>query len=533
MIGDDMKFLRYLPSIFIALVMVVPTLCVLSFAIGVDGEIWARLWQTRVPTLLANSLWLVLTVTIGALFLGTVLAFLVERTDLPIKNIIKPLLIAPLITPCYIIAICYINFFGMKGLGEKLFNSWGCNINFPNIYGFWGATAMLTLGTYPYVFTIVSASLSKMDARFSEAARCMGIGRVERFFRISIPLLIPAFTAGSILVALYVLSDFGVVSLLRHPTFVGTIYEQMSGRYDYSSAASLSTILIGFTLLLFIGQETLGKRRRYASLKNKSFTAKVVPLGLWKTPAIIFIVLVILMGLIIPVGVLLYWFIKSFTVSASLQIWATPMKELWRSGMNSLGLSAFVATVTVILALPLSYWSVRKPNSISGKCFSWMAQSGIALPGVLTALGLSLVFSRIAPRLSFSITALFFAFLIHFFAQGFQMTQAGLKQISEKLEESARVLGYSKIKTFWFVTRPLLTPALLVAWIFVFLSSMRELPASLLLRPAGFDPLTVKVWIAASEGFYEQAAAPALLIILLSLPLVIIMSKYSNRYEGN
>jgi iron(III) transport system permease protein len=525
------KFLRKGPAFLVAGMMVVPIIFVLSFAVKVDASIWERMWQIRIPDLLKSSLLLAFAVTCGALILGTTLALLIEQTDLPFRRVLRPLLVAPLITPCYIIAICYVNFFGINGLGERLLASCGFPIHLPSIYGFWGAAGILILGAYPYVYTIVGASLNKLDPRFSEAARCLGSGRIKRFCSITLPLLTPALTAGTVLAALYVLSDFGVVSLLRYRTFVNTIYEQMSGRYSYSTAAALSTVLMGFTLMLFVLQGTLTQQKQYISSKNRVHDLLLFKLGWLQGPVFLFVCSVIMVGLVIPVGILIYWCGQSFTDAQKVSVWGTSARELIHSGINSVSISAMVATAAILLALPLGYWCVRKPQSLLARFLGWLSQSGIALPGVLTALGLSLVLGRLVPKLNFSVTALFLAFLVHFFAQGFQTTCAGLAQVSERLEEGARVLGCSAWKTFWRVVRPLLNPALFTAWILVFLSSMRELPASLLLRPAGFDPLTVRIWIAASEGFYEQAAAPALLVVFLSLPLVVILIKNKYAYQ--
>ncbi len=522
--------LRRLPAVLTALLMVVPVVATLIYAASVDASIWIRLWENRIPRLFFTSMLLVAAVTVGSIVLGTLLAFLVERTNLPGRKIFRPLLIAPLVTPCFIIAITYVNFFGIRGVGQKMFGAMGINCNLPNIYGFWGAVGIFVLGTFPYVYTIVLASLSRLDPSLSEAARCLGASRRERMWRVSLPLLLPAISAGSILVALYVFSDFGVVSILRYSTFVNMIYEQISGRYDFAVASSLSTVLMGITFILVFFQDLLTKKRQFSNTKNKRYNLPRLDLKWARLPAFVFVFAVLGFALILPVGVLLYWFVQSLGVDS---VWGSNARELFRSGFNSLLISSLAATAAVLLALPLAYWNVRDRNSRWGKICAGASQLGVALPGVLIALALSLVLGQFFPRLNFSVTALFLAFVIHFFAKAYQMTRAGLIQLSPRVEEGARMLGCSPVQTFWLITRPLLTPALMVAWIFVFLSSMRELAASLLLRPAGFDPLTVKVWIAASEGFYEQAAAPALLIVILSLPMVMIMARHQGQYQSS
>jgi len=419
-----MKVFKHLPAILISLLMVIPILCVLSSAIGVEANVWEHLLKKRIPTLLQNSIVLVSVVTVSALFLGTVLAFLVEKTNLPFRSLMRPLLIAPLIVPCYIVAICYVNFFGIKGIGEKILASIGINASLPNIYGFWGAAVLLIIGAYPYVYALVRSSIRKIDPTYSEVAKTMGIGRLERIKRIILPLLVPALSGGAILAALYVLSDFGVVSLLRFPTFVSTIYEQMSGRYDYSTATSLSSVLLILTLFLFVFQESLIKNRQYVSAKSKIHNVSTYNLKYFRWPAFAFVLFIVIVGLVIPVSVLIYWTVNSLKVSKELGIWTISMGELLKSSFNSLTVSAIVASLAVLFALPLAYLSVRHPQSLWGKSLNWMSQSGVALPGVLTALGLSLVFGAVAPKLNFSIFALVLAFLIHFFAQGLMMTRA-------------------------------------------------------------------------------------------------------------
>lgn len=522
--------LRKVASIVIAGIMMIPVVTMIVYSSTVDPAIWIKLWQTRIPKLFMSSMLLVTAVTIGSVILGTLLAFLVERTNLPYRKWFRPLLITPLITPCFIIAICYVNFFGVRGVGEKMLEGVGINCSLPNLYGYWGAVGIFILGTFPYVYTIVLAALRKIDPSLSEAARCLGVSRFRRVVSISLPLLMPAISAGAILVALYVFADFGVVSILRYSTFVNMIYEQMSGRYNFAVAASLSTVLMAITFLLVFAQDLITKRRQFITSKNKSYNLPPLDLKLFKIPALLLVMAVLVLGLLLPVGVLVYWLIQSIGVTS---VWGTDAAELIRSGINSLLISGLTATAAIVMALPLAYWNVRQPKSRWGKILAGLSQSGVALPGVLVALALSLVLGKFVPQWNFSIMALFLAFLIHFFAKSYQMTQAGLTQISPRIEEGARILGCSPLRTFWHITRPLLSPALMVAWIFVFLSSMRELAASLLLRPAGFDPLTVKVWIAASEGFYEQAAAPALCIVLLSLPMVVIMANRQERYQSS
>jgi len=343
-----------------------------------------------------------------------------------------------------------------------------------------------------------------------------------------LPALIPALSAGTTLTALYVLADFGVVRLLRYRTFVTAIYEQMSGRYDYATASSLSLVLLLVTFLMLVGQEKLRNRNAQAP----QVTSHQLPkrkLGNLRWPALGLVIGILTIGFALPVSILTHWQFRALADPETTLRWGTSTATLIQSGFTSLGTSAMAATLAVALTIPLAYWIVRSPLSKWGKGLSWISQAGITLPGVLIALGLALTFKQIHPALTFSLLAMVCAYLIHYFGQAFQTIRSGLTQIPQQLEEESRLLGCSPLQAFWRVVRPTLQPALLAGWMLVFFSSMRELPASLLLRPAGFDTLTVRVWIAASEGFYAQAAAPALWLVVISLPLVFVLLQPQNR----
>jgi len=512
----------------IALLMAAPLVYLLYQGLNVDGGLWVRLWRTHLPQLLFNTLALASTVTAGALMLGLLLAWLVERTDLPGRGLLKPLLIAPLVMPCYLVAICYAAFFGKTGLLEKFFSNLGVVLDVPNLYGFGGAALVLVLATYPYVYVIVRAALERLDPALEEAARVSGAGRLKTFRRLTLPLLLPALSAGAALAALYALSDFGVVSTMRFQTFITAIYLQMTGRYELGGAAALSTVLIALTLLVLWGQGLWLGRRHYTSEKSSGRSFTLVRLGAFKWPALLLVLIVLGAGLLLPLGVLAYWLFEGlrapFNPTAS--IWGTSKAALARYALNSFTFSAAAATLAIGLSLPLTYLTVRYKV---GQGLAWLAQAGVALPGVLVALGLAFFLRRSLPVLYFSAGAVVLAYVIRFFPQALQSLQAGLQQIPIRLEESARLLGHSPFFAFWRVTRPLLHPALLAGWTLVFLNALRELPATLLLRPAGFDTLPVRVWIASSEGFYAQAAPAALLLVGLSLPLFFLLSQGGTK----
>jgi iron(III) transport system permease protein len=505
----------------IAGAMALPLLVTLWRGATAGGELWSTLWQARLIPLLANTLALAGAVTLGALCLGVLLAWLIERTDLPGRKILGPLLTATLVIPCYLIAIWHVSFWGPGGLLARFLEALvGETVSVPTIYGFSGAWLILVIATYPYVYTLARAALRALDPQLEEAARSLGARRLTVFFRVTLPLLTPALAAGGLLVALYVLSDYGVVATLRYETFTTAIYKHLAGRYDQAPAAVLSTALIALTVLLLLVQQRLwGRGRHY--YKGSRRALPLVPLRGWsRVAALGFVGLVLVLGLLLPVGVSLYWLFDGWLhPRPSAVLWGTSLTDLMRYAGNSLFSAATAATLALALAWPLAYRAVRYGQHGIAR----IAQAGQALPGVLIALAIAFVLHRFVPALYFTVWALVFAYVVRFFSHALQAAESGLSRVPVRLEEAARSLGHRTISVWRRVTLPLVAPSLAAGWTLIFLNALRELPATLLLRPPGFDTLPVRLWIAAGEGFYAQAAAPALMLIVLSLPMLYLL----------
>jgi iron(III) transport system permease protein len=508
--------------------MAAPLVYLLYQGASVAPEIWMRLLATRVPDLLVNTLTLAGLVTLGALGLGLLLAWLVERTDLPGRRFFRPLMISPLIVPSYLLAICYAAFFGSYGILEKALRATGWEVSVPGVYGLGGVAFVLILVTYPYVYVVTRVALQRLDPTLLDAARCTGAGRGRIFLKIVLPLLTPALSAGGILATLYVLSDFGAVTALRYPTFVSVIYQRITGSYDLSAAAALGTVLVLLTFALLWVQGRLLGRRRFVLDKSSGRAPPPVRLGVFRGPALALIALVLLVGLLLPLGVLLYWLVEGLASAEATRLWGMGGSSLWKQVLNSFAVSAGAATLAVALALPLTYAAVRSRDAL-GRTLVSVAQSGQALPGVLIALGVLFVVLRWVPALYATVGAVLLAYLIRFFSQALQSVRSGLEQTPACLEEGARLLGHSPLRAFARVTLPLMRPALTAGWTLVFLSTIRELPTTLLLRPAGFDTLPVRIWTAASEGFYAQAAPAALLLVGVSIPLLVWLHRESPK----
>jgi len=505
--------------------MSIPLIYIVYRALAIDAGVWVRLWNTRLPILLVNTLGLLVTVTALAILMAVPLAWLVVKTDLPGRRFWQWALALPLAIPPYIGAFVYVVLFGYNGAAENLLNQvltgTGVTFDLPGIYGFGGVTMVLTVFTYPYIFLLVTATLKSMNCSLEEAAMISGYGPWQIFRRVTMPLLRPAIGAGSLLVALYVLADFGTVAMLRFQTFSSAIYNQLVGRYDRSAAAVLSTILVLITLTLIWLEWRSRAGLRYDQTKGAYRTGRVYALGRWQYPALALVTIVSLVAVFMPVGILAVMTVQGLKSGA---IGADFLQYAW----HSFSVSVVAATAGVPLALPVAYLSVRHGN-FAGKSIARLAYSGYALPGVVVALGVIFVFNRYLPVFYGTTALLIAAYLIRFLPQGLQAQEASLILVSPNLEEAGLSCGCTRGQVLRKITLPLIKPGLLAGWGMVFLSSMKELPATLLLRPAGFDTLAVRIWLEASEGFYVLAAPASLLLIAVSVIGLIFMWRNQGR----
>jgi iron(III) transport system permease protein len=380
----------------------------------------------------------------------------------------------------------------------------------------------LTLFTYPYLLLSIRAGLRNLDPTLIEAARGLGYTPWQSFWRITLPGLRQSIVAGALLVALYVISDFGAVATMRFTTFTRAIYVQYLNSFDRSLAALLALVLVIVTLLLlFAAQRIQGRRTTYRSGVGTARKQTLVTLGGWRWPALFFCGLIVGMALIMPTGVIVYWLLRGLAAGESLQ-------PVWQATLNSVKASGLAALVTVIGALPVAYLAVRFPSRIS-LWVSRLVYMGYGLPGVVIALSLVFLGANYLTPLYQTLTMLVFGYAVRFLPQAMGTLRANLLQISPRLEEAARSLGLTQRQTLWQVTAPLLRPGLWAGVALVFLSTIKELPATLLLGPTGFTTLAIQIWSATEEAFFARAAAPALLLLAVSACSIVIILRQEER----
>ncbi|NUM44645.1 MAG: iron ABC transporter permease [Anaerolineales bacterium] len=500
--------LLWLPSVLLAGAILLPVGYLVVRAGQGETAIWDLVFRARNLEIVWNSLILAFSVTAASIGIALPLAWLTTRTDLPFRRGWALLTALPLVIPSYIGAYLFVSAMGPRGLVQGWLETLFGIERIPSLYGFPGAVYVLTVLTYPYILLNLRAALAGMDPTIEEAARSLGHTPWQTFWRVTFPQLRPALAAGSLLVILYTLRDFGAVAILRYDTFTRAIYVQYQSSLDRSAAAALALILIVITLLL-LAAET----RWQTSARQYSSTARVRPptiiaLGKWKGPALVFCMGVVLAALLLPALNLGYWLVRG--VQAGEEI-----RALWGASWNSFSISLMAAFVTVAASLPISILRVRRAGRVP-QLLERMMYVGFALPGIVIALALVFFGANYLPWLYQTAPMLIFAYVILFLPQALGAVQASLLTVHPNLEEAGRSLGHGPLTVFRRITLPLVRPGLGAGTALIFLTVMKELPATLILSPLGFKTLATSVWGAVSEAFFAQAAAPALLLILVS-----------------
>ncbi|HEU4904611.1 MAG TPA: iron ABC transporter permease, partial [Solirubrobacterales bacterium] len=476
------------------------------------------LWRPRTSELIARSLALTVAVTTAAIAIALPLAWLTTRTDLPGRRLWTVAAALPLVIPSYIGAYAILSALGPAGLAQDLLEPLGVR-RLPSIAGFAGAWLTLTLFTYPFVLLPVRAALRRLDPQLEEAALGMGRSRTEVFRTVVLPHLVPAIGAGALLVVLYVLSDFGAVSIMRFESFTTAIYTLYRASFDRVGAASLATVLTAL-MLVVLWLESRGRRRGalYRSAPGTARRAQTVPLGGWRWPALAFCATISALALALPVGVLAYWSLQS--VSGEV-----PWGEIVTATGHSLLVSGLAALLAALCSIPIAVLAVRFRSPFSA-AVERLSYTGHALPGIVVALALVFFGTRVAAGLYQTLAMLVFAFVVLFLPLAVGVTRASLLQVSPRIEEAARSLGRGPFEVLRTVTAPLISSGTVAGAALVFLTAVKELPATLILAPIGFETLATEIWKATSVGFFERGAVPSLVLLAISaLPLYLLTAR--------
>jgi iron(III) transport system permease protein len=479
---------------------------------GTLGAAWAS-GATLGP--LARTLTLGVSVAAAAAVLGTALAWLVARTDLPGRRAARLLLPLPLVMPSFIAAFALLAAFAPGGLLAGLLEPLGVE-RLPAFEGFWGALYVLTLFTYPYVYLPVAARLGQLPASLEESARLLGRSPAGVFATVVAPQAASAVWAGTLLVFLYTISDFGAVQLLRYQTLTGSIYA--SRVFDRAGALSQSLLLGLLAVAVVAAERSVSRGARPARLAAGGRALRV-PLGRWRPAAVALVAGVVVLALVAPVGVLAFWAVRgALAGSTRAGALVADAGELAVPALNTAAMAVLAALVAVLAVLPVAYLTVRHSSRLAGVANAVIV-GGFALPGLVVALALAF-WTLQAPwplaALYQTQALLVFAYVVHFGSQSLRAAQVAVAAVPTRLDDAARILGAGRFRRLRTVELPLAAPGLLAGGGLVLLSTMKELPATLLLAPPGFETLATRIWNATEDAFLADASLAALVLLLLS-----------------
>jgi iron(III) transport system permease protein len=506
----------------VALGAVVPIAYLLLRALSADGSARALTPLSTTVELAWDTAILAFGVVVATLLAGVPLAWLVVRTDLPGRRIWGLAASLPLVIPSFVAALALLGAFAPRGLVQEALEPLGVE-RLPEVTGYWGALVALTLSTYPYVYLLTASGLRSSDPTAEEAARSLGAGRARVFTRVTLPALRPSIAAASLLVALYVLSDFGVVSLMGYSTLTTGIYVRYESLLALESAAILALVLVALALaIVLIASRFRLRSAIYRSTPGAGRSARVVELGRWRWPALAFCSAVVGLFLVLPVGVLAWWALSADPISGREGV-------DWSAAVGSTSMATASALVAAVVVLPAAFLAWRYPSPLS----RWLERSTLlpsALPGIAVALALVFVGARIGAPVYQSLALLLVAYVIRFMPYGLASTRAALDAVNPRLEEAARSLGRRPSGAMAAVVLPLARSGILAGAALVFLSTIKELPATLLLKPIGFETLATEIWKGTAIGAYSEVAPSALLLIAIAAPLVYLLS-WRNAWE--
>jgi iron(III) transport system permease protein len=517
-----------IPATLVAVGMMVPLIYLIIRASQAGSDIWDLIFRARTLEILINTVGLAAGVGATTIVIAVPLAWMTTRTDLPGRRFWAATAPLPLVIPSYVGALTIIAALGPKGLlQEALSGPFGVE-RLPEIYGYVGAWLTLSLFTYPYVFLSVRAALGGLDPSLDEAARCLGHGAWRSFFLTTLPQLRPAIAAGALLAALYAISDFGVVTLLRYDAFTRAIYVQYRSSFDRTFAAALALLLVALAVVLLVFEAQIrGKAAYYRLGAGAARKYRPVPLGAWRYPAVAFAGVIFSLSLAMPIGVLAYWLIKGSSANEA-------TRDLASAAWNSVTASSLAAIACTIAALPVAILATRYRGRWCGLP-DRLSYLGYALPGIVIALSFVFLGARYLPSLYQTLPLLIAAYVVRFLPQAIGATRTSLLQISPRLEEAARGLGRTSFGTLAAVTAPLAGSGIAVGAALVFLTVMKELPITLLLSPTGFRTLGTTIWTSTGSGSYGQAAGPALVLIAISLipTLLLVVRERDGAPRGD
>jgi iron(III) transport system permease protein len=547
---------RDLRPVVVALALLAAALVALPIA-GVFGSVvyapgsldtLLHLGGTVIPRAALETGALVLLVMAGVIVLGTTSAWLVAAHDFPGRRVFEWALLLPLAMPGYIVAYAYTDFLQFSGpVQGALRDAFGWQRGdywFPEIRSLPGAAFVFAVVLYPYVYLLARTAFLSRTASMIDAARSLGLSPWRTWLHVNLPLARPAVAAGALLALMETLADYGAAAYFGLQTFTTAIYRAWFALGDRLAASQLAAVLLLLVLLVMATERHLRGRARYFAAPNSARPAPRTPLsGAVGILAALACLLPLLAGFLLPTGILVHLLVPT--------LGEVPWTRYWGWLANTLTLALAAALITLAAVLVLSYLLRLQPDGRSGTLVRLAARLmglGYAVPGAVIAVGVLVPLAAFDNALDAwlratlglssgllltgTVVALLYAYLVRYFAVAQQPVEAGLARITPAMDASARSLGAGPIEVFRRVHLPLLSPSLLAAGLLVFVDVMKELPATLVLRPFNFDTLAVMAYQMAADERLGEAALPSLTIVLAGLLPVVWLSRAIGCASG-
>ncbi|ROR34637.1 ABC transporter permease [Inmirania thermothiophila] len=525
----------------LAALLALPVVTVAAHVFHPAGEVWRHLVATVLAEYVRNSLLLAAGVGAGTLVIGVGTAWLTTLCRFPGRRLFEWALLLPLAVPAYIIAYTYTGMLDFAGpVQSALREAFGWRHGdywFPEIRSLGGAVAMLTLVLYPYVYLLARAAFLEQSVAALEAARILGCGPWGAFLRVAVPAARPAIVAGVSLVLMETLADFGTVQYFGVSTFTTGIYRTWFGLGDSAAAAQLAAVLLGFVFAVLVLERRARRRARFHHVAGSGRPLPVVRLrGVRGWLAAAACALPLLLGFALPFLQLAAWTVQ--TAESAFD------PRFLRLVVNTLNLAGGTAVLALVVALVMAYGRRLRGGAAVAAAVR-VAATGYAVPGTVIAVGVLIPFGALDNALdawmrahlgvstglllSGTVAGLVFAYLVRFLAVSLNTVESGLARIRPAMDEAARTLGHAPREILRRVHLPMLRGSLLTAVLLVFVDVMKELPATLILRPFNFNTLAVRAYELASDERLMDAAAPAVTIVLAGIVPVLLLSRAIAR----
>lgn len=531
---------RWYPLVLAVVGLVLLPLSVLALSWqSIDLQIWSHLWDTQMPRLLGNTLTLVVGVGTGVTVIGVSLAWLTSLCEFPGRRWLDWALMLPFAIPAYVLAFVFVGLLDFAGPVQSLLREWfGNGLRLPRVRSTGGVIIVLVLVFYPYVYLLARTAFLAQGKGLMEAARMLGQSPWQAFWRVALPVARPAIAAGVALALMETLADFGAVVVFNFDTFTTAIYKTWYGFFSLSSAAQLASLLLLAVMLVLYGERRARGQDHAASERPRGQALyRLSGFNAWLASG--WCALVFACAFVVPMVQLVAW---------CWQRGRFDLDERYRELiLHTLYLGAMAALITVAVALLLAFARRQAPTP-GIRAGVAIANLGYALPGSVLAVSLMLAFSFLdrelvvpvstwlggagRPLLLGSVAALLVAYLVRFIAVAYGPLESSLARIRPSLPEASRSLGVGGARLFFKVYLPLLLPGTLSAALLVFVDTLKEMPATLLMRPFGWDTLAVRVFEMTSEGEWARASLPALTLVLVGLLPVIGLIRRSARQLG-